>query len=279
MARWPALLSDGVSSRAIRRAVREGVAHRVGHGGYALPDADPALIAAVTVNGVVSHLSAARLHGLELYKPPKAIDITVPRGRRAPLSGLRIHYADLSPEEHGTRVPVTSLLRTLVDCARTLSLVEAVVVLDSAVRNRHVTLDRLRAAARIATGPGSARIRQAIAHVDELSGSPLESGLRPMLDILGVAYETQVYIDGVGWVDFFVEGWLAIEGDGYEFHRDRAQYRDDRRRANRLVQGRCTLLRYTWEDVHLNRMQTLTQIAAVLENGPSTDASDCNSRC
>src|SRR5262249_12620278 len=77
--RWPALRADGVSVRAIQRGVREGLVLQAGRGGYVLPDADPALIAAVAINGVVSHLSAARLHGLDLYQQPKTIDITVPR--------------------------------------------------------------------------------------------------------------------------------------------------------------------------------------------------------
>jgi very-short-patch-repair endonuclease len=89
-----------------------------------------------------------------------------------------------------------------------------------------------------------------------------------MLDVLGVSYETQVFVEGVGWVDFLVEGWLAIEGDGYEFHRDRESYRNDRRRGNRLVEGRLTVLRFSWEDVHLSPMRTLAQIAAVLEHRP-----------
>jgi hypothetical protein len=201
VARWPELRGDGVPARSIQRGVREGFVLQIGHGGYALPDADPALIAAVAVNGVVSHLSAARLHGLELYKKPRAIEVTVPRGRRSRWPGTRIHHADLAVEDYGTRTPVTSLLRTLEDCARTLPLVEAVVILDSALRHQQVTLERLRAMARNARGPGSAKVRQAVAHVDPLSGSCLESGLRPMLDVLGVSYESQVFVEGVGWVD------------------------------------------------------------------------------
>lgn len=275
-ARWPALRAEGVSARAIQRSVRAGLVLRVGRGGYVLPETDPALVAAVAVGAIVSHLSAARLHGLDLYEQPHIIDLTVARGRQPRWPGTRMHQATLAPEDRGTRVPVTSLLRTLEDCARTLPLIQSVVILDSALRSHSITLKRLKTMARTARGPGSGRIRQAVAHVDELSGSALESSLRPLLDILGVSYETQVYVEGVGWVDFLVEGWLAIETDGFEFHHDRKSYRNDRRRGNRLVQGCATYLRYSWEDVKLNPIGTLRQIAQVVANGPSTGHSLCN---
>ena len=80
VARWDQLRAAGVAERAIGRAVRERLIRRVGRGGYALPEADPALAAAVAVGGVVSHRSAARLHGLDLWIEPRTLDVTVARG-------------------------------------------------------------------------------------------------------------------------------------------------------------------------------------------------------
>lgn len=266
------LLVDGVTDRQLDRAVRAGIVHRVGRGGYALPGADPALVAAVAVCGVASHASAARLHGLDLHRRPnhplQLLDVTVPRGSRPRWSRTRIHRAALAPDEYGTRIPVTSLIRTLSDCGRTLPLVEAVVILDSALREHQVTIERLRALARAARGPGSGNLRRAVAHVDAMSGSTLESRTRLLVDLLTADVQSQVYVEGVGRVDFLLNGWLVIETDGYEYHRDRAEYRNDRRRGNLLVVGRFVVLRLSWEDVFLQAKKTLAQIEAVLAQRP-----------
>lgn len=274
VARWDRLRGFGVPERNIQRAVRLGSVRRVGRGGYALPEADPALVAAVAVNGVISHLSAARLHGLDLRREPRIIDVTVARGSSPRWPGTRMHRATLAPEDVHDRMPVTGLMRTLSDCARSLILVEAVVILDSALRQGLATMADLRLMAKTATGPGAAKLRQAVAHVDELSGSALESGLRPLLDILGVEYRSQVWIEDVGRVDFLVEGWLIIEPDGFQFHSDRRSYRDDRRRGNAAVAQGLTQLRYSWEDVSFGRVGMLRQIAAVVALGPSRGKPD-----
>ena len=109
------------------------------------------------------------------------------------------------------------------------------IILDSALRRRDVTLDRLRAMTRSARGPGSTKLRRAVAHADALAGSALESRLRLLLDLVSSDVRTQAHTVGVGDVDFLVDGWLTVEGDGYEFRRSRADYRNDRRRGNLLV--------------------------------------------
>lgn len=268
-ARREALRADGVTDRQLDRAVRAGTVRRVGRGGYALPGADPALVAAAAVCGVVSHASAARLHGLDLPPgKPRLIEVTVPRGSSPRWPGTRIHRAALAPDEYGTRIPVTSLTRTLTDCGRTLPFADAVLILDSAVRQRQVTTDRLNALARTARGPGAGNLRRAVAHVDAIAGSILESRARLLADLLTSDIQSQVYVEGVGWVDLLLNGWLVIEPDGYEYHRDRAEYRNDRRRGNLLVVGRYVVLRFSWEDVFLYPHVMLAQIEAVLAQRP-----------
>lgn len=268
-ARREGLRADGLTDRELDRAVRAGTVHRVGRGGYALPGADPALVAAVAVSGVVSHASAARLHGLDLPPGmPKLLDVTVPRGCSPRWPGTRIHRAALAPGEYGTRIPVTSLTRTLTDCGRTLPFADAVLILDSAVRQCQVTLERLRVLARTARGPGTAKLRRAVAHVDALAGSVLESRARLLVDLLTCDVQSQVYVEGVGRVDLLLNGWLVVEPDGYEFHRDRAEYRNDRRRGNLLVVGRYVVLRFSWEDVFFHPHLMLAQIEAVLAQRP-----------
>ena len=73
--------------------------------------------------GVVSHETALALHGLSDALPAR-IHLTVPaawRRRRLRVPpGVVLHYHDLAPDErtwHGA-VPVTSPMRTVLDCAR-----------------------------------------------------------------------------------------------------------------------------------------------------------------
>jgi very-short-patch-repair endonuclease len=84
---------------------------------------------------------------------------------------------------------------------------------------------------------------------DGSSESPLESIARVLLRVRGLNVQTQVHVEGVGRVDLLVEGVLVVELDGFEHHSDRADYRNDRRRANALTCLGLRLIRFTYEDV------------------------------
>lgn len=267
-ARTPQLRALGVRDSALRTASGRGLVRRVGRGAYALPGAPPELVRAVELCAVVSHASAAALHGLSLWRPPTILELTVPRNTHRSVAGVRIHRADLTDRDRDPLRAVTSIERTLLDCGRTMPLLDAVVLLDGAERERLISHPVLMAAAARASGPGSAALRRAVAHVCALAGSALESVLRLLLELLGCDVRAQVKIRGVGHVDFEVNDWLVIEGDGYEFHRNRANYREDRRRANRLALQGKVLLRFTWEDVRLHPMRVLAQVEAMLRLGP-----------
>ncbi|MGQ0632387.1 MAG: DUF559 domain-containing protein [Sporichthyaceae bacterium] len=274
-ARRPQLRMLGVGDSALRTALTHGRIVRLRRGGYAVPHAPAPLVGAIELGGVVSHASAASLHGFDLWQPPSTLEVTVPRNTHRTSTSARIHRANLAPRDREPCRAVTSVDRTLIDCARTMPLLDAVVLLDSAVRGRFCTMAFLLDAAATATGPGSAALRRAAAHVDELAGSPLESALRLLLGLLGAQVRTQVSIPAVGTVDFVLDRWLVIEADGFEFHCNRAAYRNDRRRANALAARGQTLLRFTWEDIRLRPIWVLAQVEAVLRLGPSRAAGLC----
>jgi very-short-patch-repair endonuclease len=228
-------------------------------------------VAAAELGGLASHAGAARLHGLDLWRPIEGIDVTVRRGSHPRRPGVRVHRADLHPDEIDHRLLATNVWRTVLDCGRVLPLADAVVILDSALRRGWVKLADLRAAADSARGHGSAALRRAVAHADALSGSALESALRPLLGLLDATMETQVRIRGVpgGPVDFVLNGWLVVETDGFEHHSGRAEYRKDRERSNALAVRGYTLLRFTYEDVAARPWWVLAQVQAVLARGPA----------
>ena len=264
-ARWTRLRNLGVTEHALKTGLAGGRVNPAGRGGYALPDADPAIAAAVGLSGVVSHASAARLHGLELYVPPRIIEVTVARGCRQRSAGVRVYAADLAPEDLELNQPLTAVRRTVRDCARVMPLLPGVVLLDGVVRDERLAMATLHAMASTASGRGSAALRRAVAYVDAMAGSRLETVMRLLLELLpGITWETQVWIPGIGPVDFLVNGWLVLEPDGFEFHSNRAHYRRDRRRGNGLAERSFVQLRFTYEDLMYRRSAVLRQISRVL---------------
>jgi hypothetical protein len=249
---------------AVFVALQAGTVLRLRRGAYALPGADPALRAAIQLGGVLACTSAATSLGLPVLVT-RGIHVVVPRGwSHASLAGVRVHRRDLDPEERSG--VATSLLRTVLDCARELPLREAVVVCDAALR---AGLDEvcLRTAAVLARGNGSAAIRAVVALADGRAESPIESCLRLVSGRLGTAVP-QVWIDGVGRVDLLLDGWLVLEADGFEHHSDRERYREDRRRANALAVLGYTLLRFSYEDIVHHEDVVAEVIARVLARGP-----------
>ncbi|MGQ0625010.1 MAG: endonuclease domain-containing protein, partial [Sporichthyaceae bacterium] len=262
-ARWSRLCELGVRERDLRAAVIAGRVSKTGRGGYFLPDAPPCLVTALMLGGVASHASAAALHGLALWTPPEVFAVTVALGTRKAAYGVRVHRADLSEGDLDPRLLMTSLQRTLLDCGRTMPLMEAVVVLDSALHGHMIGRAALRRAAEAARGHGATALRQAVSFADALSESALESVLRLLLELTGAELRSQVHVEGVGVVDFLLDGWLVIEADGFAFHSDRPAYRNDRRRANALAERGYVLLRFTWEDLKDKPMWVLAQVEAV----------------
>ncbi|MGQ0464009.1 MAG: hypothetical protein ACT4QG_01695 [Sporichthyaceae bacterium] len=262
-ARWTRLREMGVGERALRAASRDGTVLRVGRGGYALADAPAGLVAAVALGGVASHVTAAYLHGWEPWNPDLRLVVTVPQGTVKSHPGIEVHRADLAPADLDSDRDCTSALRTAIDCGRCLPFVDAVVILDTALRKRAVTERQLVAAANQSRGPGAPELRRAVANVDPRCGSELESVLRLLLRSTNAQLRTQARIPGVGDVDFLVDGWLVVEGDGYEFHSSRADYKEDRRRLNAITARGFGLLRFTWEDVRFRPLWVLAEVERV----------------
>ncbi|MGQ0465925.1 MAG: hypothetical protein ACT4QG_11455 [Sporichthyaceae bacterium] len=259
-ARWSRLLDVGVPRRALGAAVRCGTVELVDRGAYALPGAPPGLVAAVRLGGVASHATAAALYGWPIWTPDERLWVTLCSGHRRSLPGVEVRLARLSKYELERHLACTSPLRTALDCARTMRLVDAVCILDWAVHRGHVTEYQLREAAAAARGPGATALRRAVAHIDPRAASPLESVLRLVLWTTDAKVEPQARIDGVGDVDFLVDGWLVDEGDGYEFHSDRKAYRNDRRRGNELAAQGYGQLRFTYEDLKGRPLWVLEQV-------------------
>ena len=230
-------LAQGWSDDELDRRQRRGELTRIRPGAYAPPpgSADPALrhrlqitatLAALRRPAVVSHQSAAVLHGLLLWGVPLGrVHVT----RRPPASSevgrlLRCHVARLADDDVVSvdGVAVTSPLRTAVDLARTLPFESAVALLDAALYRRRLSHGELTArAADLGRMPGARAAARAVQFSDGRSESVGESRSRVLLHRIGLSPSTlQLEIDtpvsvAVGRTDFAWEAERVVgEFDG-----------------------------------------------------------------
>ncbi len=293
----------GYTQAKIRTLLTRGVLVRSGQGLYAL--AEPArriasspggpstlrVAAAIALTGatsVGSHAGAAQIHGLDLLRPPGPDNISVTRspsapGRRTGRQGIAPHLAAL-PDEHRTvrfGVPVTSVARTVVDLARTMSFKEGVVVADSALRGKQVTKDELRAIVGFcARWQGVAQARRVVEFSDGLSESVFESISRTVFHDAGLPPpELQVWLgaDGtvIGRVDFLWRRYATIaEADGAVKYADPERARMQLRRDADLREAGFDVVHFTWQELHLCPDQVVRSIRAAFERNVSMRAGD-----
>jgi hypothetical protein len=234
------LRATGFRDDEVRRMLRAGHLTPVRRGSYvqgpAPADAEAhhvlrvrAEMAHLAGGAVVSHASAAVLHGLPVWAIP--LDrVHVTRARRSggrARGQVHVHTAPLATHEVDVvaGLPVTSVARTVVDLARTTPYEPAVVVADAAL---HAVLAdpaataRLHAAlahavARSAGWPGIPNARRVLAFADGRSDSVGESRSRVALARAGLpAPVLQWEVIGrtgrwIGQVDF---GWPGLSTVG-----------------------------------------------------------------
>jgi hypothetical protein len=188
----PELRAAGVTDRQLRLLRRGGQVDAVRRGAYAAGLDGPlerhraaatAAIAQLGPGTVLSHVTAAVLHGLPLWQTALT-RVHATRNRR---SGARrgdtlvLHAAALDADEmvQVDGLSVTSLPRTLADLARLLPFEEALVPADSALHRHLVTRAELDVAlTRSLRRPGNAAARQVLAFARPGATNPGESRSR-----------------------------------------------------------------------------------------------------
>jgi Protein of unknown function (DUF559) len=225
----------------------------------------------VVPGAVVTGLSAAVLWGVELAGADNDVELTLPPGahpRRIP--GVRVRRC-LLPDtfvRERAGVLVTTPEASALRIAAVLPTDDAVAAIDRLVVERVVNLERFRALAARARGPGSARAREVAALVDGLAESPQETRLRLLIHRSGVPLpvaQHRIRESGrfVAKVDFaWPEKKVAVEYDGL-WHADPKQFALDRQRLNRLQAAGWTIVFVTAADLHRPE-QLLARIAAAL---------------
>jgi very-short-patch-repair endonuclease len=238
------------SRRALDAALAEGSVIRVSRNRYVLEAADEARVAAARVHGVVSHLSAALVHGWKVKVPPRRPSVTVRRNRgRIDDRGIDLRWSTLTPAERAAGV--TDPVRTVVDCARTLPFDEALAVADSALRSSTVDRSRLIEAASLAPRTGRAAALRVAHAADGRAANPFESVLRAIaLDVPGLHVVPQGAVGAIGQADLAdTRLRIAVEAESFEFHALAEAFRHDVRRYTAMTRLGWLVVRFVWDDV------------------------------
>ncbi|MDQ1174881.1 hypothetical protein QE430_003188 [Microbacterium testaceum] len=203
--------------------------------------------------GVVSHLSAAVLHGLPLYRfREQRVQMVVPRSAHPPSgSYVRRHTSALSEDDvvdvDGIRC--TSIERTVFDVSRTETREMALSCVDGALRRAAVERRRFRADVqddwrqrlqeRVARARGQRGVRDAswvVEFADGRAELPGESVSRLQLYRLGFRdLDLQVAVAGPRGSDYFVDIGLRQVRTFWEFDGE-VKYRDVAMRQGRSIE-------------------------------------------
>jgi hypothetical protein len=235
--------------------------------------------AALAVTGpgaVVSHHSAAVIHGLDLFSRGGEESVVFTRlpgttSRRSGCPNVRLHIANL-PSEHVVTchgMSVTSAARTVIDLARTSSFLAGVVVADSALRTGQTTRAELESVIMACTRwPGLRAARRVSAFCDAGSESVLESIGRVALHAQGLpAPELQVWVgdetEVIGRADFLWRAQRTIaEADGAIKYADPSRAMAQLERDARLRAAGFEVVHFTWQEITREPGQVAASIRA-----------------
>lgn len=281
------LIRLGLSPGAVQRRIAAGRLERLHRAVYLVgpvlpPHARPlAAVLACGAAAVVSHRSAARLWTL-LPAPESAaepVQVSLVGGHGESRAGIAVHRIRALPDDerrtlHG--IPLTSPARTLLDLAGAVALrgsghdadpgrarapsgpgkagvreVEA--ALARAERERLVRPGEMEAlVSRYCRRPGTPLLRRLLKqqHGPALTRSEAESRFLELVRRAGLpAPEANARLGGFE-IDFLWRDLgVAVEVDGYRFHRARARFEGDRRRIARLASRGIQVIPLTWRQI------------------------------
>lgn len=263
VARLAHLRRAGFSRGQIDHAVDSGLMLKHRHGVYRLPQADPDFVRAYELNAAVTCVSAASHYALWTIRAPDRPHLAASH-RRLP-AGPLAHR--ISGNVSTLLPPVLPLKDVLVHCLQCLPELEALVMVECAYNRGETDPDFLR---RLLPGARNGRARAVLDLVERGSDSLLETVARVLFRRHGFDVRTQVYLEGIGYVDFLINGCLIVEIDGVGFHLNKPQFKKDIRRNNVGAATGYRVLRYLYEDVLHRPDEMLEQIRLALATPPRT---------
>lgn len=282
------LQAAGLGHEAIRRRVRGGRLHRhlhgvylVGHPGLAPMAPETAALLALGRGAVLSHHTAARLHGLlprggETSRNDQAragvLDVTVVGRRPRRRAGIASHSTPaLAEDDRVLRegLPATAVARTLADLAACAGeeLLDRIVAEALATR-RATTEDIERAMSRATDRRGHGLLRELL---DGGGGFVRSGGERALLGLIVAAGlpRPEVNVRLGAWEADFVwrDARLVIELDGRDGHSSAWARDRDARKSLELERAGWRVVRITGRQLARRPEWLLAQLGGLLLAG------------
>jgi very-short-patch-repair endonuclease len=188
--------------------------------------------------------------------------VTVPRDGKAQ-QGIRLHRANVERVVKDG-FPVTTVARTLVDLASVLPLGRLRDAFEKA--ERLGLLDVYGVNEEMHGRRGARKVRAVLAEwaEPEPTKNEFEQSLRALCREYGLSLPSQNVILLGYEVDAFWEPDLVVELDGWEWHKTRRAFEEDRRKAAALETAGYRVLRFSWRQV---RRERATVAAAIRRRG------------
>ncbi|HZI38703.1 MAG TPA: hypothetical protein VFF24_10390 [Acidimicrobiia bacterium] len=225
---------------------------------------------------LVSHRSAAYLHGFERIDEPTSVELTVPRHRRPRARiGVKVHESvafDLAQPTLRHGIPVTGVARTILDIAPMFE--QPIRLLDDALRQRIVSWDELWDCylAHNVTGRNVVPFRRILLERDG-NTPPGGEFARRMADMLTGAglpmpeFEHPVVVNGHRY--YLDLAWpkrmVTVECNDAGSHDTPKAFRRDPMKRNRCEAAGWLYFEFTWWDMVHESAEVLAQVAAALE--------------
>jgi very-short-patch-repair endonuclease len=270
------LVARGVTKAMIRRRRANGSlievfpdVFLVGHTAEPPLSREHAALLYCSPRAMLSHRTAGHAFGWPIRRP-RTVDVTTAGRQLRSRPGLRTHtIKDILPFElrHHCGMPITSPSLTLLDLGGILGEAGLAGCLNEARVQDQVTDDELHATLRAHPNRRGARaLRKLLAR--EESEFAVESEAERLCLKLMIEYGLKPDAAGA-WVggyrvDFLYETErLAVEVDGYRYHRTRERFVGDRRRRAHLMALGYEVFVVSWADLTDQSRATMTRLGAV----------------
>ncbi|WP_157874136.1 hypothetical protein [Psychromicrobium lacuslunae] len=260
-ARWKTLMLAGISRAALAHDVEAKRIINYGSGVYGLPGMSTARFQMLRGNAESACFTAAKERGFWVLKQPNQPHVSANNNKKLigfvkhraklPLSDIDVVLQVLRcaprssvrrPSNSGQQ-PGQASHRAAFD---EITELDAIVVVTSAIRMKRCTLNELNERLSRRT---DVRARELLKRIDPHAESPLEVASRFHLENAGFVVTSQVYLPGMGRMDQCINGVLALELMGKEFHLAEQSFNEDLRRFNQYTVAGFPVLRVGYAQV------------------------------
>ncbi len=217
--------------------------------------------------GLVSHRSAAAIHGLTGFEEVGRPEITVTSSHLPPRSGIIVHVTDRLPHQQRSRAsgfPITSIERTLLDLGAVCTERKVAIALDDALLRELTTVRDLDECLRLTARRGRRGcgvLRHLLKRRMGLRVPPHSPAETVLFDLLcqsslprpELQYQVDFSDGSSVYPDFaWPDRRFAVEMDGYRHHWGREAFERDRARLNKLTFIDWKVMFATWHEATQN---------------------------